>query len=152
MTLSELLKKVPVTRTKSNRASYYNPETEEIVISDGWIARFVRKLLGRSDDWIVAHEFAHYFLDHCSRKKFKELEKVFGSFSEDAYCSSALKELKATLFPSRQDSLFITPRATLCPEEDFAETVAFAHCHGMIAIPSRASRIKIEAVRRIVLE
>jgi hypothetical protein len=121
--------KAKVHYNRLEMSSFYDPETNSIVIASGLLPRIARFILGRSPQWILAHEAAHAYLEQCSRAKRLALEQVFGSFSEERYCGSFMKELRAILFGYNIYG-WISARSTLCPEEEFAESFAYLSCGG----------------------
>lgn len=123
---SDLIKRLGIKVRKPNRIgpAHYDPNTNTIVIPSSLISRLGRHLVGRDDIWILGHELGHAFLDNADSKTLRSAKLIFGDLHEDCYSSSDVAEFGARLFGYDEDS-FITARATLCAEEDFAEV--FAH-------------------------
>ncbi len=136
----------------SNSASYYDPATKAVHLSNGWIASLARAVVGRTRKWLLGHELGHAYLDTCSVKERRALSRVFGSLSESAYSSNPLKELYA--FVGGFDrSRYLSARGTLCPEEDFAECCGYLYSGGTIErYQGTVIEKKLQAVRRIVGE
>lgn len=101
--------------------SYFSPESDSIVISR---SRISRAISGRPLPWIRNHELAHAVLNKHYSKIGRELSRVFGSLSDEAYTAEAIDEIKLRLIGYDSDC-YVSARAALCPEEDFAECCAF---------------------------
>lgn len=120
---------VRISVTDQNASSYYDPDEKRIYLNVGWAATLVRKLMGRSRQWLLGHELAHAYLDTCTSNERRVLTRAFGSLTEKAYSSNPAKEIYS-LIAGYDTSKYLSARSTLCPEEDFAECCAYLYCGG----------------------
>ena len=112
---------VDVFDVDSMSSSYFDPESMSIVLSKNALKVAIS---GRTRKWTLDHELAHAVLHVYNRKLKRKLESVFGDLSEDAYEADGWDEFRSKLLGYDTDE-YVTARATLCPEEDFAETCAY---------------------------
>lgn len=143
--------KVPVSYSKKNGECYYDPEDRRIYMFKGFLATAARRIFSRrSTEWTVSHELGHAVLDRISAKERERLEGVFGSFDEDDYNGEFISEARAMVM-GFDDTEFVSARASLCPEEDFAETFAFVREGGRSdeCEPRSIARKKVKAVEAL---
>jgi hypothetical protein len=130
--------------SKKNGAACYDPDKKVITITTGFWSRLMRSICGRSLEWAVAHEKAHALLEEKRANLTSKLSKTLGDLSEGAYQASGWKEVFRLLVGAYDRELFVSARASLCPEEDFAECCAYLQTHNRSIQPLLPFAVKLK--------